>query len=301
MQTDTFTAMGCTCQVSVLGSDPDALAWGRARVHSLDQAWSRFKSGSELSRFNRNAGHWQRVSPDMLTLLHRSLAGWRLSRGLFDPFLGRQIQALGYDRDFDLLKPVGPADSVGAGATAARGRDEHPLSLRRTCRLARIELGYELDSGGIGKGLGAQLVAEELLRHGAIGAMVSLGGDVVVAGSYPDTGWRISVGDPLGRPDAEPISVVLREGSICTSGSLKRRWLDESGQVVHHVLNPRTGQALQSPVAAASAIARTGWQAEVLATVALVGGPEAAGKLAARLGKVGILTWSHAGVMQQIA
>lgn len=162
-----------------------------------------------------------------------------------------------------------------------------------------VDPGVEVDSGGIGKGLGAQLVAFQLRAQGAVGAMVSLGGDVVVAGAYPDNGWRINVDDPLGRPDAESMTVTLREGSICTSGSLKRRWIGANGEVAHHVIDPGTGAALESEIVAASAIVRTGWQAEVVATVALVAGQQAALNVIHRLGNGAVLTWDRKGTMSQ--
>ncbi|MGO9197832.1 MAG: FAD:protein FMN transferase [Acidimicrobiales bacterium] len=54
-----------------------------------------------------------------------------------------------------------------------------------------------IDSGGIGKGLAADVVVEELLQSGAAGVCVNLGGDLRAGGVPPDgSGWTIAVDHP---------------------------------------------------------------------------------------------------------
>lgn len=296
-----FRAMGCDCQVLILGGSTQLLDLAKQRVRELDRSWSRFIPQSDLCRFNARAGHLVRVSPDLLLLLRRGLAGFRTSGGLFNPFLGVEIVAAGYDRDYaelDTAPAVFVDQPVGTKPTmrrTKRARLRAPLRLNITRHLARLDADVEFDSGGIGKGLGADVVVHHVLKAGAQGAMVSLGGDVAVGGSFPDEGWRIGVDDPFGRPDREALSVVLRSGSLCSSGILKRRWQQHSGRTAHHILDPATGlPRWPNGVVAASAIAPEGWRAEVLTKTALVGGQSAAHQLMLG-GNYGLLLWGEDG------
>jgi thiamine biosynthesis lipoprotein len=308
-----FEAMGCACQIMILGGSSALLGFGENRVRQLEDSWTRFDSESELAEFNARAGRWNRVSPDLLELLVRGLAGWRLSQGMFSPFLGEQIVAAGYGRDFAELTPPTEAPSSqdspvrdesssrpGPSWYERRARPPSPLLIRRRQRLALIDPGVAFDSGGIGKGLGADMVATALVSAGATGAMVSLGGDIRVAGSWPDDGWRVGIVDPTGRDDHE-LSVVLRDGALCTSGTVKRRWRREDGGVSHHILDPRTGSPLEpSDVVAVSAIARQGWRAEVLTKMVLLGGTAQAQRILERKQDVAFLTWDRSGSMSAV-
>src|SRR5439155_6641322 len=79
------------------------------------------------------------------------------------------------------------------------------------------------DPGGIGKGLAADMVAQELMDCGARGACVNLGGDLRVEGEGPDAGrWIVAVEHPRG---GDPVVVAaLAAGAIATSTILKRAW-----------------------------------------------------------------------------
>ena len=57
------------------------------------------------------------------------------------------------------------------------------MRIDRDHNTVALPAGVQLDLGGIGKGLAADLVASGLVERGALGACVALGGDVRVAGS----------------------------------------------------------------------------------------------------------------------
>jgi len=294
--------MGCECQVLVLGGSAGLVEQGERYTRTLEDRWTRFRADSELSRFNARTGNWVSISPELSVLLWRGLAGFRMSGGLFNPFLGSQIRGVGYDRDFAELDPATVDDESHPGERSALMplAIPHPLEFRRNRRIARLNPGLEFDSGGIGKGLGAAMIVEHLIRAGAAGAMASLGGDVAVGGSWPDEGWRIGIEDPTGRTD-QPMNVVLREGSICTSGILKRRWRESSGTVSHHILDPATGKSLAgSNVVAASAIARQGWRAEVFTKMAIIGGSQVADQIVRRNSGVALLVWDRTGSVSTV-
>lgn len=255
----TFPAMGTDCHVVVVGGAPRALT-ARAvdSVAQLQQLWTRFDADSEVMRLNR-AGSG-RVSPRTWALLTRGIVGRQRTGGRFDPFMVRQIVSAGYDRDFAAL-----ADRASSRSEAVPAVSRPVLALDRRRRYVRLATGAQLDSGGIGKGLAADLVSHELMRHGAVACLVNLGGDLRVRGDKGSP-WEIGVDSEGPGPE---LSVRLAAGGLATSSSSRRVWRTASGSA-HHLLDPRTGRPLNSPWAGATTIAPQAWVAEALSKAVLL-------------------------------
>ena len=74
----------------------------------------------------------------------------------------------------------------------------------------RIPAGVGFDPGGIGKGLAADLVADETMAGGALGVCVNMGGDLRVRGRSPDSeSWTVAVEHQLA---PEPVVMVALSG-----------------------------------------------------------------------------------------
>ena len=287
--------MGTRARILVVG-EPHGLAEQlRDRVLDLEARWSRFVDTSEISRLNRAAGAAVPVSPDTLELLAHAMEGWEATYGLFDPTILGDLERAGYDRTFERVGgrnpeedelarhpaaagtwtvPAAPADT-GSGPTRrswlVRGCGD--LALDRRAGTARLPAGVGFDPGGIGKGFAADLVAAEAMAAGAAGVLIDLGGDLRVTGEPPErTGhWHIGVDHPLGALDLA--SVELEDGAVATSTRTKRRWMTADGEQRHHLIDPLMGSPVDSDVVSATAVAALGWQAEVLAKAAFIGGP----------------------------
>lgn len=265
-------AMGSDAHVVVVSEgDGDPLvaaAW--ARIDELESRWSRFRADSEVSTLNRCAGRPVTVSGDTITLVHHALAAWRLTGGCFDPTVGAALVAHGYDRDLaDVVATGGPAPERAEPAPGPTG-----IVLDGAAHTVMVPTGVTFDPGGIGKGLGADLVAAELLAAGAAGALVNLGGDVRVSGTPPGpAGWVISLPDPL-RAGCELARVALPGGGVATTSNLRRRWSTPRG-TAHHLIDPVTGRPAETDVVAATVVAAEAWSAEALAKLAFLAGPSA--------------------------
>src|SRR5262245_56702241 len=178
--------MGTDVHVVVGGGRELALLeQARARVLELEQRWSRFLPESEISRFNRAPVATPcLVSQETLHLVATAKRAWELTGGLYDPTVLPALRAAGYDDDFARVRAR--ADD-GCAVLAPRppgctGLVVDPIVGTIT---KRDEL--EFDPGGIGKGLAADLVSQELLHSGAAGALVNVGGDIRVRGDAPDS------------------------------------------------------------------------------------------------------------------
>src|SRR5690606_11717041 len=80
--TATWPAMGTTVTVSLTGSGAeDGLAMARRRIDELEARWSRFRTGSDVSRLNEAAGRRVRVLPETLDLLDTARTWWKVTGG----------------------------------------------------------------------------------------------------------------------------------------------------------------------------------------------------------------------------
>jgi len=283
-----FRAMGSDAHLIVVSGDAGLVERARQRVHELEQRWSRFIETSEISRLNRAAGTFVDVSADTVALVERAKDGWRLSGGAFDPtVLGAMLHA-GYDRSFDLL------EWGGAGASGTAAEPEPALGVggdsasHDPCRAAalgvgvadvlvdgtavRLPVGTGFDPGGIGKGLAADLVCEEIAQAGAEGACINLGGDVRVTGTAPGgEPWTVDLEHPeVAHPFAR---LGLWDGAVATSTTLRRRWMHH-GSARHHLIDPQTGLPSETDLTYATVITAQAWAGEVLTKAVLLAGSE---------------------------
>jgi thiamine biosynthesis lipoprotein len=262
MREKRFRAMGSDCHLVIVGGAPDALDAGRARVDQLEQRWSRFLPGSEISRLNALAGHAVAVSADTVALVERAVEAWRFTGGTFDPtVLGDMLRA-GYDRTFDEVRER-PGSGVSDLFVAC-------TDIEIDGDAVRLPEGTGFDPGGIGKGLAADLVVTELMQSGADGVCMNMGGDVRVAGVGPDgASWTVGVEHPR---VAVPLVVVgVANGAVATSTTLRRRW-EVDGEPRHHLIDPRTGEPALTDLELVTVIGGEAWSAEVLAKAVLIRG-----------------------------
>jgi thiamine biosynthesis lipoprotein len=277
----------------------------------LEQRWSRFISTSDISRLNAMPGECVAVGPHTVSLLEAMIEAWVYSDGLCDCGGGDDLLELGYTHTFAELESVPPAlrsSAVQAGDSGASprtvlssgsAREFTPRAIRPS--LARLEVnplaatatlpqGIRLDPGAIGKGLAADFAVSQMLMAGFDGALVSIGGDLVLRGVGPGggpdagrgagcdagpgaAGWLVDIEDPFDL-DNTIVTLSVSEGAVCTSSTLSRRWKAGS-RVVHHVIDPRTGVPAETDLVSVSVVAPNGLSAEASATAALILGSEA--------------------------
>ncbi len=299
------TLMGTEAHVIVVGDDAAHLAdIAIARLHRLEACWSRFLPESEISRLNNSPGVPVLVTPETYRLVDHALAAWDMTDGAFDPTILADLRAEGYDRSFELLDR---ADATASEDTDV-GRDAPPHSrasergpapsihLDPIVGSVRLGPNTTFDAGGIGKGFAADLVVAELLSSGARGALVSVGGDLRVAGDAPERGsWGVAITDPL-EPDRVIGNLALEAGAVASSWRTRRAWIGPDGLSRHHLIDPRTGRSAASGVAGVTVVAAQGWRAEVLAKAAFLGGPVSGPALIAHAGAAGLVVTDDGSV-----
>jgi thiamine biosynthesis lipoprotein ApbE len=244
------------------------------RLDLLDRACSRFRPDSELRRLDDHRGGPVRVSPLLAELIQVGLRAARLTDGDVDPTVGSAMGAIGYDRTFRLVAADGPAVHIVAGPVSGwRGID---LDAERG--LLTVPKGVIVDLGATAKAWAADDAAATLAERFSCGVLVSLGGDLAMAGPAPASGWSVRVQDAVGHPDEAPSGpsamVSLRSGGLATSSVTARRWV-RGGTAMHHVLDPRTGMPARSPWRTVSVAAASCVDANTASTSAIVRGDAA--------------------------
>lgn len=247
-----------------------------AVLAEVDRTYSRFRPDSELVALNARAGSTVELSPLLARAVAAAIEAAQQTDGLCDPTIGRALLRLGYDADF---------------ATVARGSAPIELRMERTAgwrslrfdpsaRTLRVPAGVELDFGSTGKALAADLAAAAALAAmGRGGVLVSLGGDLAVAGDAPADGWPVLAAESSLEPARHGEVVAIRDGAIATSSTTVRTWRRAS-VVVHHLIDPRTGLPARSPWRTATVAAATCVDANAAATAAIIRGADAPSWLA---------------------
>lgn len=266
-----FPAMGTEVHTIVFGGDRALTDLAAARIKELENRWTRFRPDSEISRLNQHAGEPVIVSPPTYLLIQRCLQAFTFTAGAFDPTMHDEIAAAGYDRSFDLL------DRTSAKPAGARlGVRRSPagwIRLDASLRSVVLPAGCAVDAGGLGKGLAADLVAQELISHGATGVCINIGGDLRLMGRPGDElDWYVDVASPYGGPPVA--TLALDRGAVATTSPLRRQWGNETDPQ-HHLLDPATGQPARRQLSSVTVVALEGWRAEALAKAAFLAGRRA--------------------------
>jgi thiamine biosynthesis lipoprotein len=264
-------------------------------LREVERVLTRFDPQSELCRLNAAAGRWLPASPLLFTAVEAALVGAKSSDGLFDPTLAEQMEASGYNRDFDLLARRAEAGPAAPGHPAPTG-GWRGIQLDRQRRRIFLPEGAKLDLGGIAKGWAADVALARVLRRFR-NVIVNVGGDLALRGEkQAGELWAVGIRNPLldhlPGSTANRVVVTFGHGGLATSGAT-RRWWYTGQELKHHLLDPRTGRPMniwihqdnEAPaitkdparlIATATALASSGARAEVAAKAALLRGYPAA-------------------------
>jgi FAD:protein FMN transferase len=274
-------ALGTTALVAV--RRPESLDRARAALETeldaVDRACSRFRDDSELVHLNLAAGNALVVGPYLLAALEVAVTAAEATGGAVDPTVGKALRLAGYDRTFSLVRL---RDGRLVRVTPAPAGAWRQIEVDRMRGTARIPAGVELDLGATAKALAADRAARGAAEATEDGVLVSLGGDVAVAGNPPDGGWSVGVADDHAAPfPVDGSAVGIQSGGLATSGTRVRAWATASGRA-HHIIDPRTGAPADTPWRTVSVAAVSCVDANTASTAAMVLGEEAPGWLAQR-------------------
>jgi FAD:protein FMN transferase len=274
-----FRGIGTTATVVVLVPDRVGSAESllRDEIEAIDLACSRFRPDSELAHLHSRAGTPVTVSPLLLEALEVAVAVAEKTNGAVDPTVGNAMSTLGYDRDFDEVEDRPSLPSGVLGPVVGYGH----IHIDARTRTVRIPRGVRLDLGSSAKALVADRSAARIADQLDTGVLVSVGGDIAVAGPPPPDGWPIGIAVESSAQAGEPDQVVaIREGGLASSSTAVRTW-NVGTERVHHIVDPSTGYAAVPHWTLVSVASASCVEANALSTAAVVWGREALVRLGA--------------------
>ena len=294
--TTRFTAFGTRIDLTVIGIDRDTFDHVSEAIQSdfafMHNAWHAWDPGP-LGRVNQLlvSGEEFSVPPSVYPLIRQGQILAANSEDLFNPAIGRLIDAWGFDSSDPQQYKV-PDPEVIARLVDANPRMSdlvlHGILLRST------NPAVQLDFGGFGKGYAIDLAIDHLRELGVNNAIINAGGDMRAIGSRDGHPWRI----PIRRPSGSGVFATIRvkgDESVFTSASYEQDFVFE-GKTYHHIIDPRTGYPAAG-VRSVTVVHREAITADAAANALFIAGPEHWQEIARSMGIEYVLLVDSKGVL----
>lgn len=294
MQTITLArhAMATRFELVLHGEDLVALrAAGEEALDEIDRLenqLSLYRAGSEIAQLNARAAiESVRVTPELFALLRHAERLHVETGGAFDITIAPLVRCWGFMGGSGTMPT--PAEITAAQSTVGMSHVQLDEA-RRTVRFDRP--GVMLDLGAIGKGYAVERAAGFLRDAGITSALIHGGTSTVYAVGHPPDGdcWRIAIEQPpagfripLASPAAGIDTTALKSPTtlpavpLCDEAmSVSAAWgrcFEADGQMLGHVLDPRTGHPANRALLAV-VVLPSATETDALATALLTAGQE---------------------------
>jgi len=234
-------------------------------AEELENQFSDYREHSDVSKINRMAGSqtFYPIQQPFKELLTESLHAFDLTQGKLNVFAGSLVKEWRRARstkvlpDSLLLKQMRTAI---ASPCVVFSPDSSSVYLKhKHC---------QIDFGSIGKGFVAQKVLDFLVSKAYPNVLVDAGGKIVCTQvSENGDAWTVGVELPMSMQIASN-TLKLKNTSVSSSGkTYQHAWID--GKNYSHVLNPKTGLALEH-TKSATVVIKGGAISDWIATAATI-------------------------------
>ncbi|MXO64962.1 FAD:protein FMN transferase [Altericroceibacterium endophyticum] len=232
---------------------------------------SQWEPTSELSRFNAAApGETIAISAEFREVLDCALMLAEASGGAFDPTLGEASNFWG----FGASAQAAPGATLDHDPTCQSGHWHRLRSAYDENGLTQPG-GLQLDLSGIAKGFAVDLTTSVLQKLGIHHELLEIGGEFRGSGVQQDgLPWWVDIEQPPASTSAHT-RIGLTGWALATSGNYHRRRSNGAGESWSHTLDPETGRPLDDTVMSVSVLHPGCMQADALATILAVLGPQA--------------------------
>ncbi len=247
-----------------------------SEIKRIDDTFSAYKDGSEISKINKNAsGGFVKTTEEVFSLIKKAVLISEKTNGAFDI----------------TLKPI--SDLWGIGTENARIPDEDEIDKTlEKCGYKNLELDEEthsiffkipnmaIDLGAIAKGYASSRALDILKENGIKSALLDLGGNVAVIGNLPlspfeaikngsfTRPFKVGIQNPLESRGNVLKTVTASDNMfIITSGNYER-YFEKDGIIYHHIIDPKTGYPAKSGIKSATVITKDGAEGYALSTAA---------------------------------
>jgi thiamine biosynthesis lipoprotein len=248
----------------IVSTDKRAGAIVFAEARRIENLLSKYLPDSEVSRLNR-AGKLK-VSPDTFYIIKKSKEFWQVTGGAFDITIAPLVDLWGFtSRQHNL-----PGENSIKAALELVGSDK--IILHEKDNMVEFKLpGMKIDLGAIAKGFAVDCAVKLLKDNNIDNCLINAGGQVYALGEGPKGKWKVAVQNPRKPGISRPLE--LKDQSASTSGDYEQFFLKD-GKRYCHIINPKTGQAINSGIVSVTIVDRSGLNADALSTAVFILGEE---------------------------
>lgn len=273
------TAMGTVIRQKIYGGDKEVLEENQRLLEEMERDLLSWRlETSEIYRINETAGSPEGVvvSERLSPILSECLALSEKSEGAFDITIGGVTRLWNLDvwaasENQDAFEVPEEAAIRAALENCGSGK----LHWEEEKSLLYLPEKMSLDLGAVGKGIALDGLLEKLQANKKVGgAVISVGGSVLVYGEKPDgSSFRIGIVNPF--QPSEYLGTLELKGGWCvsTSGDYER-YVEKDGKRYHHIINPDTGYPAESGLCSVTVLSGSGFLSDALSTACFVLGSE---------------------------
>lgn len=265
MMSETAYMLGTQLQISVWTDNKQtgsrAIEKSFERIAEIEKRLSVNIDQSDISLINKNAGvDSVDVHEDTAFVINKSLEYAKLSKGAFDPTIGKLVKLWGIGSENEKIPLKSEIEE------ALSFVDYNLLRSIDKNRFVLDKKGASIDLGGIAKGYAADEVYSILKNSGIKHAIINLGGNILTLGKKTDeTNWRVGIQNPY-EPTGTHMGIVeVVDQTVVTSGNYERFFIKDNIRY-HHIIDTKTGYPADKGIISATIITNKSIDADALST-----------------------------------
>lgn len=213
--------------------------------HQLFDSFNNYEGVNNIKTINDQAGLAPvKVDPAIIQLLEQCIEANRLSKGYVNVAFGPVLEIWHDYREAGIDQPqLAKLPALSELEEADQYTDIDKIQIDKAQSTVFLPDSHmSLDVGSGAKGLGCELVAQELEEKGLKNALISVGGNVRAIG-YRDgkaEAWNVGIQDPADSTNSEYIRLVRVHDMAVVSSGVYERYYDVDGVRYHHIIHPET-------------------------------------------------------------
>jgi len=227
-------------------------------LDQIDSSLSLYKPYSLINKFNKSATgiipdiHFKKVVNKAIWMFHDT-------DGLFDITVEPLTSAWGFGPN--KIKEIPDSAAIRELLPCVNSKllywDKNMLKKKRDC--------VKLDPNGIAQGYSVDVLAAFFESRGIKNYIIELGGEIRIKGrKYPgNEKMTVGIEAPGDEADFSVIEKVvwIGEGAITTSGNY-RRYFENQGKKITHLINPKTGYSIRNELISVTVFAKDAMTAD---------------------------------------
>lgn len=228
---------------------------------------------SDIARISSGKAGTVSVDPDTASLLTEALKYCRLSEGRFDITIAPVSSLWDFHEGSEKI----PDPAALREALSHVGYENIEVDTKASTVTVKAD-GISLDVGGAAKGYIADRIADHLKECGVGGAIINMGGDMMLIGHKSDRKlFNIGINDP-DNPGGVAARLYVSDKAVATSGIYERSFISE-GRTYHHILDVTNAYPVDTDIESVTVICDSAAASDCLCTVCTILGADGAQKL----------------------